>query len=760
MSSHRRQLVPLLCAVGLSAAMMPLSSVAQAAAATSPVAWTQNIQGGVAGEVDQNAAILTHPNGDVTFGGCTQDEPLEAIETWTSGHHLVGSRPTNVSPDPDLCNGYGVTDQQGNVYSMMTNPTTDLWELMAFKPNGSDLWPAPTPLPPTCPGNPLSLGWSTPVLGADGNIYGLAYYGQANACPTAIKLYGVNHKTGALLFAKTLNPAGESYASDVSAYVGGLVVRSDNQVTYYNYGGTRIGGPYTMGGQQIDQDQAIAATTAGRTFAATAKTTTPTSSCPLTLPLKAIDAYLPGGLLRRIPITGCNEAPWISAMPDGGVLVLTERFATGNPVAFELRRYSSRGHLLWTKAAAGGIAVDIYGDVIVSGSYPRLNAPNPADDGEPEVRLIAYNGVTGGQIYDFDTVNLAGNDSYPWATLAVGLDQGRIYLGLKHCPGNVNQGGGTCDTAPLLYAIDAPGLGIDYPRGAMLGVMSTSPNDLRRCPVHLDKPTDLTDVADVTSPGSAPFDGVSAEISQAAACVDTGTAKATQWVDGEASSWVMLQSQSVADFAQVGILYHPNGLGSPDTMFVAIETPTFTLPGRNLTDNGARFGPIEIIAKKAEHYLEVNFGTAVSSGLFGVSVLATPVTKDTQCPGEPSDNTRGYTNVQGAKPSTPHPADVIELTYDSQCLWEFFLPPLIASRLRQADVAAEIHSSGSHFPGTVLQPLEFSDVTTTVGSATGWFAMPSEEIFYQKNTGCSSTGGTESSYIFVVWSKDQAGSCD
>jgi hypothetical protein len=743
----------MLCTLGLSIGLLSSSGIARAADAASPVAWTQSLQGG--NQVDLDSAILTDPDGDVTVGGCSSYSPQEAIETWTSGHTLVGSRPITASPNPQLCSGDGLTDAQGNTYSLLLNQAADIYDIMAFKPNGTNLWPTPMPLPTTCVGNPDSLGYSQPVLGADGNIYGLVYYGQVNACPTAIELYGINHTTGALLFADTLNPDAATFASDVSAYADGLVVRSDNQVTYYSYGGDVIGGPYAMTGQQIDREEGVAATTSGQAFAAVGQTTTPTSSCPLQFTLDAIEAFQPNGFLWKTAITGCNAAVSVNAMPDGGVAVLIQNYTTGGADNSYILRFSNTGGRLPWSLAAGDLYVDINGNIVTESEYHLDDPSDPVINNEPEVRVDVYNGVTGTEIYDFDTANLNSGNSYDEGINAIGLDQGRIYLGISECTGNIYPTGEACGSPAKLWAINAPGVGIDYPRGAMLGATSNSPNDLRRCPVvSPDGTVDQFDTALVNSSPDPAFDGVSAEIGQAPVCVDTGTAKSTQWADGAASSWVMLESKS--DLAQAGILYHPDGLGSQDTMFVAIQTPTFTVPARNLIDKGARFGPIEVIAKKADHYLEVNFGTAVSSGTFSVSVGG-PVTTDEQCSGEPSDNTRGYANVQGANPSKANPEDVVELTYGSQCLWDFFLAPSIASDLDVAEIAAETHSSGSHFPGTVVQPLEFSDVTTTIGNVTGWFANPSATA--PPSTGCHGYVGTESSYIFVVWSKDQ-GSCD
>jgi lysophospholipase L1-like esterase len=467
MAVGRRCVISMLATLSLGIAVLSLT---QAAAATGPVIWTQDIQGGIAGEVDPNAAILTHPNGDVTFGGCAEDEPIEAIETWTSGHSLVGSRPVTTSPDPQLCDGTGLTDAQGNVYSLMLNQAADRYDIVAFKPNGNSLWPAPKPLPTTCPGNPLSLGYSQPVLGADGNIYGLVYWGQVNGCPTALKLYGINHQTGALLFADTLNPDSGTVTSDVSAYAGGLVVRADNQVSYYNYGGIRIAGPFSMDGEQMDRDEGVAATISGRVFVATGKATTPTSTCPLTFTLNAIEAYQPSGRVWRTSITGCKQATQINAMPDGGVAMLMEDFTTGTTSSSEILRYSSTGTLLWPLPASD-MLVDTNGNIITETGYQIDDPDDPAINGEPEVRVDAYNAVSGTQIYQFDTANFDDDNSYVEPVNAIGLAEDRIYLGLQDCPGNITPTGeGRCDTAPQLYAIDAPGVGIDYPRGAMFGV--------------------------------------------------------------------------------------------------------------------------------------------------------------------------------------------------------------------------------------------------------------------------------------------------
>ena len=81
---------------------------------------------------------------------------------------------------------------------MLASPGTGRPELVGVKPDGGNLWPAPVTLPATCAGNPDSLGYSAPVIGADGNIYGLVYYGQGGGCASAYKLYGIDHASGRL----------------------------------------------------------------------------------------------------------------------------------------------------------------------------------------------------------------------------------------------------------------------------------------------------------------------------------------------------------------------------------------------------------------------------------------------------------------------------------------------------------------------------------------------------------------------------------
>jgi hypothetical protein len=124
MLSHRRRVVSVLAASRSGLELLPLSSPRQATATTTPAASTHNILEDATSKVGPQAATLTHQNGAVMFGRCSQaNRPL-----WRPSRHEQAAPPAGSSlsnePTHTFCSRTDVADQQGNIYSLPKNPTS------------------------------------------------------------------------------------------------------------------------------------------------------------------------------------------------------------------------------------------------------------------------------------------------------------------------------------------------------------------------------------------------------------------------------------------------------------------------------------------------------------------------------------------------------------------------------------------------------------------------------------------------------------
>jgi hypothetical protein len=146
----------------------------------------------------------------------------------------------------------------------------------------------------------------------------------------------------------------------------------------------------------------------------------------------------------------------------------------------------------------------------------------------------------------------------------------------------------------------------------------------------------------------------------------------------------------------------------------------------------------------------VIFSDSASSGAFTIEETATGVNGDPQCSGDPSNDSSGQ-NIQGSTSN----ADVFEVTYNGNCLWDFFIPYSAAADFVNANVSAETDTAGGHMPGVYGQPVVFSDVDAQSDGSN----LPDEFRLFTPVTGCRASSDAGIGYTFAVWSRNYAGSC-
>lgn len=234
---------------------------------------------------------------------------------------------------------------------------------------------------------------------------------------------------------------------------------------------------------------------------------------------------------------------------------------------------------------------------------------------------------------------------------------------------------------------------------------------------------------------TVPYGGIYATIGAASDCRDS--------LDSSlyTSSWVMLLPSGSGDkFIQAGIAYHQ--AGGPDKPFVELSS-TLGWHGTNWTppsSDGINVGP-------GASSIEFPKWNGTSSGTF--TILDRGNTGTTRwCSWVPQD-VRSHPELEGSPPSGLFgSASEFEIDRNGSCLWYFYMPTGHAA-LTQADIAAEVHTTWEHVPGTQSSPLVFSGVHVYYSGA--WHAFGSGSPVYACNTDASAPSGTGAGYSFSVW---------
>jgi hypothetical protein len=207
------------------------------------------------------------------------------------------------------------------------------------------------------------------------------------------------------------------------------------------------------------------------------------------------------------------------------------------------------------------------------------------------------------------------------------------------------------------------------------------------------------------------------------------------------SSWVMLLPAGSGDhFIQAGIAYHQ--AGGPDKPFVELSS-TLGWHGTSWTpppSDGISVGP-------GSSSIEFPKYNGTGSGTF--TILDRGNTGTTRwCSWVPQD-VHSHPELEGSPPSGPFgSASEFEIDMNGSCLWYFYMPTDHAA-LTQANIAAEVHTTWEHVPGTQASPLVFSGVHVYYSGA--WHAFSAGSPLYACNADASAPAGSGAGYTFSAW---------
>ena len=425
-------------------------------------------------DIPQPIFLLTQTDGGVTVG-CSSPEGVNEFKTFAPNGTVIQSRPapTNYATGTmyNMCPRNAVVGADGTLYTLGYTSNFAVAKLEAIKNNVSQ-WSYTLPCGATSmPGL---------VVGLNGNLY-MTVRGTHSPCAANL-LLGLT-PTGTVVLNQALAVSGYVLEGGISAYNGGVVVRTNTDIQYITYAGAIT--PYAPPGVQSGPYGNYTDTTlAGRTLVSLAATQTNKDLCGDQAISGGLHAYQPSGSVWSYnSLPACSVAYEMKPTPSGGFIV---RYSTpeagipGNTREQFMLALDDSGHALWTAPLASTdpsiytmsltFAVDLNGNVAVQRVIQHRLSANGTYYPFPAVQFSYVDGFTGVVLTsreisgDHDT---PGGDGYILSgagNYELDIAKNTWYVALAHCTTWPN-----CNyTQSTLYAVTVPGLQMDYPRGAVL----------------------------------------------------------------------------------------------------------------------------------------------------------------------------------------------------------------------------------------------------------------------------------------------------
>lgn len=414
--------------------------------------------------------LVTEPGGGVTVGCANGAVGARRVN---AAGNVVHDMP-NVAPHPNTCARSSVVGRDGTLYTLAST-WPYLPKIQAIK-DGAVKWTYEF----TC-----RVVMQGMVIGTNGNVYAMAT-GTSWPCGGQTTLLGFapepapGSTTPTILF----NTAGPSGVLDggIAAYNNGLVLRTTGGIEYRSYEGAVLQTfPIEAVLNGVYQDYQDA-TLGGRVFTAL-RAATPHIVCGNdNLAVSGIVAWEPSGYLwTHTSLPTCSHVFEMRPTPSGGVVVHYDAPPFGTPIG-ERTRYlmaiDADGERLWqtsltlpsdTIDMGSAFAVDVNGNVVSQTHFRHVLATPQGTMSFPALSLVVRSGLSGIVV---NSARLAGETAafngsgYSWAgplpNLHIG--KGTWFVAAKECTAWPH-----CNaSSSKLYAFDVPGLGMDYPRGAIL----------------------------------------------------------------------------------------------------------------------------------------------------------------------------------------------------------------------------------------------------------------------------------------------------
>lgn len=412
--------------------------------------------------------LISQTDGGVTIG--CNGQGAAAFESVSGTGSVAQSVSASSNPTPTgLCNNTSAVGQDGAVYTAAYYGSSDWTRIAAYKA-GAQQWVYTAPCRDV----------TSMVVGTNGNLYFVS-----SDCNDGQHVVGLKPTLDAGATSPTVVvnmslPRGAYFTGALSAYSGGLAVRYNDGVGYFDYSGNPIPtAPEWHAQLGYFDGQAFTTADTGRAFVSVAADVATQQFCGNTNATSAIAAYEPTGFKWSAALPACSQVYGIRPLYTGGaVAYIATRDNAANTV-LELYAVSPAGGNvpMWTMPLTGPagatwydnkFATDLNGTVVLE--QPFVRNETTSNGGNLDffgVRLALISGFTGalegstelsGGLTDGYGFNPLDSDAIP------AIANNVAYVAAAHCNGYK-----LCDySTASLYAVSLPGVSLDYPRGAVL----------------------------------------------------------------------------------------------------------------------------------------------------------------------------------------------------------------------------------------------------------------------------------------------------
>jgi lysophospholipase L1-like esterase len=395
--------------------------------------------------------------------------------------------PAYGTPGGSFCVTSSTVGKDGTVYmtvSSLSIPTQ--YYVQAWK-NNSLVWQYTIPCSPDA--YPTSM-----VMGANDNVYMVMQRGNSSCgndrliglSPTAQP--GTNPPVPQVVMDQTLSVSWVP-SNGLAVYNDGLVLYTSSGIKYVEYSGSS-GSPVTVANTLQNYylqttESWFGATTSGRVFVPTRANAGASAGCSDTNnvvgSIVAVDPTAQNNIAWTINISACAYVHEIHPLPNNGFVMRYGYVTPGSSASLSERitAFDGNGQAMWSQTVQDvsqvgsyAMSADLNGNVALRADVAPWRTVNGSTYRFPEIDITLFgdlNGTVLSQVNlrgEFDTTS---GPSYKGGNAGeLSMARNTFYVTAQQCTTLNN-----CDgSSTKLYAFTVPGLQMDYPRGAILGVGS------------------------------------------------------------------------------------------------------------------------------------------------------------------------------------------------------------------------------------------------------------------------------------------------
>lgn len=414
---------------------------------------------------------LTGVDGSLHMFRCSSaDTPFE-MQSFDSEGTVIGAIPSPVEEGGSInfCGDLKALDANGVLYGTLRKNSPDENHIVAYD-GSTRLWSKQLTDPTACDGEPIDdFRYKQMVVGADGYLYVVSRAHGCSGGGSPFFLSKFRPSDGAVIFNKKLGDYGARW---LGAYDEGVVLFSSREkLRYFDFNGTETA---TVDVEpNADHHDAEAATADGRVYFDIAQNRQYEEACNENEESVKIVGYDPSGKVFDHALPSCVKIQSLAVTPAHNVAFTevsadfnnpqsTPRFVKvapdGTVIASELLP-GREGAYVYSRG--GAVTADTNGNILLVRHFER------DDDRRIGAQFTLSEGGSDSVLGSLSTDSLNTEKGMSVLSSAVGMASGRLYIHAEHCtfPDECRSG-----DPGYMYAIDFPELGMDYPRGAVLGM--------------------------------------------------------------------------------------------------------------------------------------------------------------------------------------------------------------------------------------------------------------------------------------------------